>query len=102
MPPMAARKDDECCRLSTCSTVPNAVAAASGPTTVSVARYLAVALSRGPPSAESSPAAITCTGGSLSRLVGRLRQPLHPGPAGPAALAHQVQQLHRPRVGLDE
>src|SRR5688572_20908781 len=35
------------------------------------------------------------------RLVGRFRQPLQPGPAGPAALAHQVQKPLHPRVGLD-
>jgi hypothetical protein len=35
------------------------------------------------------------------RLVGRFRQPLQPGPTGPATLAHQVQKPLRPRVGLD-
>lgn len=35
------------------------------------------------------------------RLVGRLGEPLQPGPTGPATLAHQVQQPLRPRVVLD-
>ena len=34
------------------------------------------------------------------RLAGRFWQPLHLDPAGPAALAHQLQQPLRPRVGL--
>src|ERR1700735_4703044 len=38
---------------------------------------------------------------SPASLAGRLRQPLEPGPAGPATLAHELLHPLHPRVGLD-